>query len=144
MRVVLGADEVGPLIDAVVAALRDAGHEVGLVGPPAGVPVEWAAVGEQVGRAVADGNADLGVVACWTGTGVSIAANKVAGVRAALCVDAETARMARQYNHANVLALSLRSTSEQLGREIVAAFLLGPPGQEEFDVHNVAQVDAID
>jgi len=143
MRVIVGSDEAGPLTDAVLAALREDGHDVRPVGPLAGTADEWASVGEEVGRAVVDGSADMGVVCCWTGTGASIAANKVPGVRAALCVDADTARMARKYNHANVLALSLRSTSGPLGREILAAFMSEPYGDEDFDVRNVAYVDAI-
>jgi ribose 5-phosphate isomerase B len=137
MRVAVGSDEVTPLTEEVVAALRDAGHEVELHGPPAGGGEEWVEVSAAVARRVAGGAVERGVVCCWSGTGASIAANKVPGARAALCGDAETARMARKYNHANVLALSLRSTSPPLGREIVAAFLAEPEGDEEFDVRNV-------
>ncbi len=141
MRIVVGSDETGALPDAVIGALRDAEHEVTLLGPLAGGPQEWAEVGAAVGAAVADGAADLGVVCCYTGTGVSIAANKVPGVRAALCADPETARLARRYNHANVLALSLRATSVQLGREILAAFITSPYGDEAFDRRNVAALE---
>lgn len=141
MRIVVGSDETGALPDALVAALRDGGHDVTLVGPLAGGHEEWADVGAAVGNAVAGGSVELGVVCCYTGTGVSIAANKVPGVRAALCADAETARLARRYNHANVLALSLRATSEQLGREILVAFLEGPEGDEPFDHRNVAALE---
>jgi ribose 5-phosphate isomerase B len=88
-------------------------------------------VGRRVGEAVASREADRGIVCCWTGTGVSIAANKVAGVRAALCTDAETARGARTWNDANVLALSLRTTTEALADEIVTAFLDGTSAPEE-------------
>jgi ribose 5-phosphate isomerase B len=96
-----------------------------------------------VARRVAEGAADSGVVCCWSGTGVSIAANKVPGVRAALCGDAETARMARKYNHANVLALSMRATAETVGREILDAFLASPYGEDDFDHRNVARVEEI-
>ncbi len=88
---------------------------------------------------MAGGQADRGVVCCWTGTGVSIAANKVPGVRAALCVDAETARGARRWNDANVLALSLRLTSEQVATEILDAFLSTDPDPGEADA--IAQLD---
>ena len=144
MRIVVGSDERNTLTDLVGDEIRATGHDVELVGPLAGGDEEWAAVGAEVGRRVASGQADLGVAFCWTGTGVSIAANKVPGVRAALCADAETARMARRYNHANVLVLSLRATSEQVGREILAAFLGEPPGADEFDVRNVGVVDTLD
>ena len=144
MRVTVGSDERNGLTDAVVAALREDGHEVDLVGPLADGREEWADVGAEVGRRVAGGVAERGVLFCWTGTGASIAANKVPGVRAALCADAETARMARRYNHANVLVMSLRATSEPVGREILEAFLAEPEGADEFDVRNVARVDELD
>ena len=144
MRVAVGSDERMPLADAVVAALREKGHEVELVGPLAGGDQEWAEVGAEVGRRVASGDADQGVLFCWTGTGVSMAANKVHGVRAALCGDAETARGARRYNHANVLVMSLRATSETVGREILEAFLDEPPGEDEFDHRNVARVTGLE
>lgn len=144
MRVVVGSDEQTTLTDAVVDALRDKGHDVELVGPLAGGEEEWAEVGARLARRVAVGGAEMGVLFCWTGTGASIAANKVAGARAALCGDVETARGARRYNHANVLVMSLRATSEALGREILDAFLDEPPGGDAFDLRNVATVDALD
>ncbi len=144
MRISVGSDQQTPLTESVLDALRDEGHELQLVGPLAGADDEWAQVGADVGQRVATGDAELGVVFCWSGTGVSIAANKVAGVRAALCGDPETARLARKYNHANVLVMSLRATSEQVGREILAAFLAEPEGVEDFDVRNVRAVDALD
>jgi RpiB/LacA/LacB family sugar-phosphate isomerase len=143
-RIALGSDEVTPLTDELVAALREAGHEVELVGPPGGGGEEWVAAAAAVGRAVAEGRAERGVVCCWSGTGASIAANKVPGVRAALCADAETARMARRYNHANVLALSLRLTSPPLGREILTAFLEAPAGEDDFDRRNLAELSAME
>jgi ribose 5-phosphate isomerase B len=144
MRVAVGSDEVTSLTDRVVADLRAAGHEVELLGPLAGGSGEWVEVSAAVARRVAEGDCEKGVVCCWSGTGASIAANKVPGARAALCADAETARMARKYNHANVLALSLRATSDTLGAEILAAFLDEPLGDEEFDRRNVAEVEALD
>ncbi len=144
MRVLMGSDERTPLTDAVAGALREGGHELTLVGPIAGGDAEWAEVGAEVGRRVAAGEAERGVLFCWTGTGVSIAANKVPGVRAALCADAETARMARKYNHANVLVMSLRATAEPVAREILEAFLTEPEGVEDFDRRNVARVDELD
>ena len=143
-RIALGSDEVTPLTDELVAALREGGHEVSLHGPPAGGGEEWVAASAAVGRAVAEGRAERGVVCCWSGTGASIAANKVTGVRAALCLDPETARMARRYNHANVLALSLRLTSPPMGREILAAFLEEPDGTDDFDRRNVAELAALE
>jgi ribose 5-phosphate isomerase B len=127
MRIAFGTDEHTPLTDAIVGSLRELGHEVvvDLEDEP------WPDVGRGVGEAVAGGQADRGVVCCWTGTGVSIAANKVAGVRAALCTDAETARGARRWNDANVLALGLRLTSPTVAREMVEAFLDTDPDPGE-------------
>jgi ribose 5-phosphate isomerase B len=144
MRIAVGSDERSTLTDVVGDEIRAAGHVLELLGPLAGGDQEWAEVGAEVGRRVASGQADLGVVFCWSGTGVSIAANKVPGARAALCADPETARLARKYNHANVLVMSLRATSEQVGREILAAFLDEVVGADEFDVRNVRVVDALD
>jgi ribose 5-phosphate isomerase B len=119
MRIAFGTDERTRLTDVLVDALRERGHEVvlRLEDEP------WPDIGHRVGTAVASGDADRGVVCCWTGTGVSIAANKIAGVRAALCTDAETARGARRWNDANVLAIGLRLTSTEVGRELLDAFL---------------------
>jgi ribose 5-phosphate isomerase B len=110
MRVALGSDEATALTDALASALAEGGHEVVLVGPigqPGGEAKEWAEVGREVGQLVASGAVDTAVVCCWTGTGVSIAANKVPGVRAALCTDRATAEGARRWNDANVLAIGL-------------------------------------
>ena len=128
MRIAFGADDEGDLVPAVTAHLRRAGHEV--VEPvPVGSP--WPDVGRTVGEAVAQGGADLGIVCCWTGTGVSMAANKVPGIRAALCDDAVTADGARRWNDANVLALSMRTTAPGAAPAIVDAFLTGQPDEDE-------------
>ena len=119
MRIAFGTDESTPLTDEVVAELERHGHQVTDVAKAE----PWPEVGHLVGEAVASGRADRGVVCCWTGTGVSMAANKVPGVRAALCTDAETARGARRWNDANVLALGLRLTSPEVAREMLDAFL---------------------
>jgi ribose 5-phosphate isomerase B len=119
MRIAVGTDEQGPTPDAVKAWLREAGHEVV---EPAGDVAQWPEVGRLVATAVAQGDADMGVVCCWTGTGVAMAANKVFGVRAALCTDAPTAVGARRWNDANVLAISLRLTTTALAQELCEAF----------------------
>ncbi|MBI2683934.1 MAG: RpiB/LacA/LacB family sugar-phosphate isomerase [Actinobacteria bacterium] len=144
MRIALGSDERTTLTDSIAAALADAGHTVVPVGPIAGGEEEWAEVSAALGRLVASGDCRRGVLFCFSGTGASIAANKVPGVRAALCGDAETARLARRYNHANVLVLSLRATSESLGGEILGAFLGEPEGEGAFNERNVAAVNALD
>ena len=129
MRIAFGTDERTGLTDVIVATLRERGHDVVTVGD--GEP--WPDVGRAVGEAVTNGEADRGVVCCWTGTGVFIAANKVAGVRAALCTDAETARGARRWNDANVLALGLRLTSPEVAKEMLDAFLVTEPDATERD-----------
>ena len=121
--VALGADEASSVVADLARQLTDMGFAVVLIGPPAGTEEAWVEVGRQVAKAVADGQATFGVVACWTGTGVSIAANKVPGVRAALVTDAETARGARRWNDANVLALSLRLLTPALASEILSAWV---------------------
>jgi ribose 5-phosphate isomerase B len=127
VRVAVGTDEVTTVTAAIEEHLVAAGHELITAGH--GGP--WPDVGRDVGEAVASGRADRGVVWCWTGTGVSIAANKVAGVRAALCTDAETARGARRWNDANVLAMGLRLTSEAAAVEMIDAFLATDPDDAE-------------
>src|SRR5919197_6122612 len=113
MRIAVAADELTGVAGAVVTQLRDRGHEPLLHGALAeGERDDWAWASEAAARDVAHGRADQAVVCCWTGTGASIAANKVPGIRAALCGDAETAAGARQGEDAKVLALSLRATSE--------------------------------
>src|SRR5918912_657402 len=123
MRIAVAADERTGVAEAVVEELRRRGHEPLPHGALAdGERDDWAWASEAAAREVADGRADQAVVCCWTGTGASIAANKVAGIRAALCGDAETARGARRWNDANVLALSLRATSQAELAEILDAW----------------------
>jgi ribose 5-phosphate isomerase B len=127
VRISYGTDDVTDASAAVLEHLRGAGHEVLVVADG----LDWPDAGRAVGEAVVDGRTELGVVWCWTGTGVAMAANKVPGVRAALCVDAETARGARRWNDANVVALSLRLSTAATGAEIVDAFLDGRPDEAE-------------
>jgi ribose 5-phosphate isomerase B len=141
MRIAVAADERVGIADAVVEELRKRGHEVLTHGAlSAGERDDWAWASEAAARDVADGLAEQAVVCCWTGTGASIAANKVSGVRAALCVDAQTAAGARKWNDANVLALSLRSTSEAELGEILDAWFGAGPSEEPDDVANVAHL----
>jgi ribose 5-phosphate isomerase B len=144
MRVSVAADERVGVAEAVVEELRSRGHDVSLHGALAdGERDDWAWASEAAAREVASGAAEQAIVCCWTGTGASIAANKVPGVRAALCADAETARGARKWNDANVLALSLRTTSAPLLEEILDAWFSGAPSDTEDDVANIRHVDEI-
>jgi ribose 5-phosphate isomerase B len=144
MRIAVSSDERTGVAEAVVEELRKRGHEPVVHGALAdGERPDWAWASEAAARDVADGRAEQGIVCCWTGTGASIAANKVGGVRAALCADAETARGARRWNDANVLALSLRTTSEALLEEILDAWFDGEPSPDEDDAANIRHVDEI-
>ena len=144
MRVSVAADERTGVAEAVVAELRRRGHEPVVHGAlNEGERDDWAWASEAAARDVSEGRADQAVVCCWTGTGVSMAANKVDGVRAALCADAETARGARKWNDANVLALSLRTTSEALLEEILDGWFSESASTEADDAANIRHVDEI-
>ena len=144
MRIAVAADERTGVADDVVHQLRARGHETLLHGALSDDERDdWAWCSEAAARDVADGRAEQAVVCCWTGTGASIAANKVAGVRAALCADAQTAAGARRWNDANVLALSLRTTSQAQLEEILDAWFSGAPSEDDDDRANVAHVDEI-
>jgi ribose 5-phosphate isomerase B len=144
MRISVAADELTGVADAVVEELRRRGHEPLLHGAlNEAERDDWAWASEAAARDVAEGRADQAVVCCWTGTGASIAANKVDGIRAALCGDAETARGARRWNDANVLALSLRTTSPAVLEEILDGWFEGAPSEAADDVANVRHVEEI-
>lgn len=144
MRIAVGSDEKNYLTDALIADLERRGHELILFGPLTGTNDPWPDVGRAVGEAVASGQADQGIVCCYTGTGVSIAANKVPGIRAALCHDAQTAAGARKWNDANVLALSLRLTTPELVREILDAwFATECPPEEQATIDRLRAFDRV-
>jgi len=144
MRIAVAADERVGVADAVIDELRKRGHEA----LPHGAlndaeRDDWAWASEAAARDVADGRAEQAVVCCWTGTGASIAANKVPGIRAALCADAATAEGARKWNDANVLALSLRSTSEAELGEILDAWFATDASRDADDRANVEHLGEI-
>src|ERR687889_2192249 len=134
MRISVAADERTGVAEAVVEELRKRGHDPVVHGALNDEERDdWAWASEAAARDVADGRAEQAVVCCWTGTGASIAANKVDGVRAALCADAATADGARRWNDANCLALSLRTTSEAELAEILDAWFAGEPSSQSDD-----------
>ena len=133
MRIAFGSDEKTALTDVVAADLEARGHELVLVGLVGDGDEEWAEMERHVGALVAEGACESGVGFCWTGTGASIAANKVAGVRAALCTDAATAAGARTWNDANVLVMGLRLTSPEVAREMLDAWFATEPDPGEVD-----------
>src|ERR1700754_3806318 len=145
MNISVAADERTGVADAVVEELRRRGHEPVVHGALNGDERDdWAWASEAAARDVAEGRAEQGVVCCWTGTGASIAANKVHGIRAALCGDAATAEGARKWNDANVLALSLRATSPAVLEEILDAWFDATPSRDMDDRANVEHLAEIE
>ena len=122
MKLAVGSDEIKPVVNFILSLLGKWGHTVTYYGPKENETLPWPTVAEKVARAVVKGEVDEGVLMCWTGTGVCIAANKVKGIRAALVDDAETARGARLWNNANLICLSLRKTTDALAEEILTAW----------------------
>lgn len=140
MKIAVSTDERTSLVEALLDELEGRGNEVLYFGPAAGEEADWPEVTHQAAEAVANGIADEGIVLCWTGTGASIAANKVKGIRAALCRDAETAKGARTWNHANVLALSLQATSESLLMDILDAWFSTPFSDDEWNLKQIKRI----
>jgi ribose 5-phosphate isomerase B len=145
MKVAVASDMDTALARGLVEELEARGHEPIAHGALASDErSDWAWASERAARDVASGAADQAIVCCWTGTGASIAANKVAGVRAALCVDAETARGARTWNDANVLALSLRTTSEAILGEILDGWFATDASHDPTDQANIDHIGELD
>ena len=150
MRIAIGSDAATELTEALLAELGERGHKIYAFGPMklGEADRDWPLVSAEVAQAVADGGVDEGIVCCWTGTGASIAANKIEGIRCALVGDAETARGARIFNHANVLALSLRATSVPVMKEILDAWFstatASGEAQNEWNLRQVARVNALE
>jgi ribose 5-phosphate isomerase B len=145
MRISVAADERTGVAEAVLEQLRERGHEPVPHGALSDSDRDdWAWASEAAARDVAEGRAEQAIVCCWTGTGASIAANKVPGIRAALCLDAQTAEGARKWNDANALALSLRATSEAELGEILDAWFGGEASAADDDRANVAHLAEIE
>jgi ribose 5-phosphate isomerase B len=138
VRIVVGADDEGAVADAVVEELESRGHDVSVLGRG-----QWPDVAREVAATVAAGDADQGMLFCWTGTGTSMAANKVPGVRAALAWEPWIAEGARRWNDANVLVMSLKRTDPETAREILAAWLAvdGPDPDEADNIARLAELD---
>ncbi len=141
-RIAMGSDERTPVTEMIVEDLRARGHDVDLFGALADDDPQWPNVARKVAEGVASAEYDQGVLMCWTGTGVSITANKVPGARAALCADAETAKGARMWNDANVLCMSLRLTSPVVASEVLDAWF--EAGIDESERENIDRVKAMD
>ena len=142
-RIAVGSDSRHPIPDAIGGWLEAGGYSVIRCGAVDAADTPWPEAAEQVARLVAQGVAEAGIICCWTGTGVSIAANKVPGIRAALCKDAETAAGARGWNGANVLALALSDATADAAQAIVESFL-GTEGIDPEEAANVERVAAME
>jgi ribose 5-phosphate isomerase B len=144
MKLAVSTDERTHLVDTIVEELQKRGHEVKYFGPEPGKEADWPEVTLQAVERVTGGEADEAIVMCWTGTGCTLAANKVPGIRAALCHDAETAKGARIWNHANVLGLSLRATTEAVAKEILNAWFDTPYSDDEWNIRQIQQIREIE
>ena len=144
MKIAVSTDERTHLVDAILSALQERGHEVEYFGPEPGKEADWPDVTLQAVERVVDGQAKEAIVMCWTGTGCTLAANKVPGIRAALCHDAETAKGARVWNHANVLGLSLRATPEAVAKEILDAWFDTPYSDDEWNARQMQRIREIE
>lgn len=142
MKIAVASDERTHLTDSVIEMLKEMGHDLKLFGPLANDDSPWPVVSQQLAESVVSGETEEGVLFCWTGTGASIAANKVPGIRAALVRDAETAKGARWWNDANVLVMSLRAMSEAIAKEILEVWFKESclPEEKKF-VDQVRQIE---
>lgn len=141
MKFIVATDEKTHLTNSVVPYLKKKGHELTLLGDliDKNKRWKWVDIGVEAAKKVVSGKVDYGIIFCWSGTGISMAANKVNGARAALCWDAETARLARKWDDANILCMSLRAASEEVAKEIIDAFL-----STEFDEEALNQAHKLD
>src|SRR5215216_3004330 len=144
MKIFVNTDERTHLVNTIVEELEKRGHEVEYFGSNPGEDADWPDVTLQAVEQVVGGQAEEAIVVCWTGTGCTLAANKVPGIRAALCQDAETAKGARIWNHANVLGLSLRATPEAVAKEILRAWFDTPYSDDEWNMHQIQQIEEIE
>jgi len=141
MKLAVASDEKTHLTNRVVAFLKKKKHKLILLGDLVDRKKrwKWVNIGVEAAKKIVKGKADYGIIFCWSGTGISMAANKVKGARAALCWDAETASLARKWDDANILCMSLRTTSETVAKEIIEAFL-----STEFDEEDLNQAHKLD
>ena len=144
-KIAVSSDEHGHLIDVLLDHLRDRGVEPVYFGPQEGEDAQdWPLVTQDAIDMMLQGDVSEAIVICWTGTGCSIVANKLPGIRAALCVDAETAKGARMWNHANVLALSHRLISVTILKEILDAWFDTPCSTDDWNATQIRRVNALD
>ena len=140
MKIAVCSDELFPVNEFVISEIEKRGYQAIRYGAlVSGQEENWAKVAFEAAKAITSKQCNEGIFFCWSGTGISIAANKVPGIRAALCTDAETARAARTWNHANVLALSNRLLSNDLAKEILKAWF-----ETSADINEIASIDSLE
>lgn len=145
MKVTVSTDEYYPIIETLFAELKQRGHEILYFGPKKGEkPQDWTAVTFKAMKAIKDGDAEEGIALCWTGTGATLIANKMPGIRAALCVDGETAKGARTWNHANVLGLSLRLITPEKLQEILDKWFATPYNEDEWNLKQIQAIEEVE
>jgi ribose 5-phosphate isomerase B len=145
MKIAISSDEYHPLLNHLMKTVESLGHETIYFGPTKDQdPHDWTDVTEKALKEVRENRADEGIVLCWTGTGCTILANKFPGIRAALCVDGETARGARIYNHANVLGLSLRLLTKQSLDEVLREWFSTPYSVDEWNLSQIERLSSIE
>ena len=145
MKIAIGNDHAaGELKDVIMELIQSMGHELTDVGAAAGEAVDYPIPGEKVARLVAAGDADLGVLICGTGVGISLAANKVKGIRAAAVSDTATARLIREHNNANVIAIGAHIVGSELAKDIIKTFLTTPFSGEERHQRRIDMISAVE
>ncbi len=145
MKIAISSDEFRPVVDQLISEIESRGHHVVYFGPrKENENQDWTTVTQKAIQEIQEGIADEGIVLCWTGTGCTILANKFPGIRAALCIDGETAKGARIYNHANVLALSLRLISPEKLREILDKWLSTPFSTDAWNLSQIKELETVE
>lgn len=145
MTIVLGADHAGFALRRIFAAhLVDRGHAVREVGATNESAYDYPDAAAEVAKRVQRGEADFGILVCGTGIGMAMTANKFKGIRAATCWSVESAKLAREHNHANILCIGARLIEPDLALQILDAFHETPPSDEERHVRRVGKIDALD
>jgi ribose 5-phosphate isomerase B len=145
MKIAISSDEYLPIIDDLIAEVKQKGHDVIYFGPLKDEKSQdWPEVTLKAIAEMKSGHAAEGIVLCWTGTGCTLIANKIPGIRAALCVDAETAKGARKWNHANVLGLSLRTTSQPVLKEILTAWFETACTTDEWNLLQMKRIEEVE
>jgi len=144
-KIAVSSDEHGPLVEPLLKLLHERGYEPIFFGPKKGEDShDWPLVTQAAIDLIVHGEVEEAIIMCWTGTGCSIVANKMPGIRAALCLDAKTAEGARIWNHANVLALSQRVTSPAILEEILNAWFETPFSADPWNVTQIKHICALD